>query len=933
MKRKTSQFVWLLVCLLPVLPLPLTAETIFYRTYPRAHPNWIDTNIQGSTYIQLVVAGASVISPEVDFIDYTDITLTFKARTYYGGSKVENEITVDYTTDNGESWTEIGKRCPTTNVLKDMPSFSLTGINSSTVRIRLSVGGKDDECGVGISAITLTGRAGQKCILALYDEGRDATVEGFPLIDRKGTQLSLPRLPDEGDWHFAGWDSNPDVQEQPAYPGGAIYTLTSNTVNLHAIYRRHEHQHEQWTRVSSLADITDGTYLITNGDYYLPGMPGNSGFQLTTLRAENVFVTGDRLNGKVPFEARWTLTGTASSVMLQSPVNATYLHASRSPSEPVMGTDATSWIFEVNKTGFSMRSSTDILYCAAGESYGKWKIALSKSNSVFSTNDGILQLYRLSNPGTTHYSGTIATTCWTGTSSCDWNDAGNWSRGVPGTTTTAFINSGDCQPEISTPITVAALVLQPTAELSIVSAGQLTITGDLTLRSSLQGTATLLNEGSLQVEGKSRVEQVFTSRSEAEASDFWWYFSPPVAGSTSSTLLQPESGNRMGYYCESSATYPQFTDGGQVLEAGRGYVAALGSSGVYTFSGQLHDGTVGPLQLTCSSSAGSQRGFNLIGNPYPSYLDWNAVIGYGSEQSRRDIRPTIWLRTRTAAGTMVFDTFDGEYGTSLGVQGQLSRYIPPLQAFWVKVCEESNSAALQFTNAHRVSGRAGQRNGQLRTAPIAARAYLKLEVRKGADRDETIIATHPEARDGYDYYDSGKMNTGGTEICTVVDHHELVINKRKSLAPGTLLQLGLRPVEEGSYSLQLTGVEGLDSMSLVLIDTYLSTETPLALNASYTFTSDARPSSGRFWLEVRKRIAPTGIIQPQSKAFSIHYASPGQLTVHTDTYPAPLYVFTSSGQLLHSEEIRTGTTNINLSLSAGIYLINYLHQHHKLVIP
>ncbi len=84
-------------------------------------------------------------------------------------------------------------------------------------------------------------------------------------------------------------------------------------------------------------------------------------------------------------------------------------------------------------------------------------------------------------------------------------------------------------------------------------------------------------------------------------------------------------------------------------------------------------------------------GWNLVGNPTPSTIDWNASSG--------------WTKTNMDASIYIWDPNDtsGGYKTWNGTTGNLgSGLIAPFQAFWVKA--DANSPSLQCTNGVKTTG-------------------------------------------------------------------------------------------------------------------------------------------------------------------------------------------------------------------------------------
>lgn len=127
------------------------------RTDVAGFSAWTDNAVAGSTYVQLLTASSSTISPAMDFNGYTNERLNFKARTFGGTNAVENTVTVSISTDDGSSWTILGTRTPTSSSLLDQTFFDLSPYNGTQVKVRFTVGGTSNSVGVGIDDISITG--------------------------------------------------------------------------------------------------------------------------------------------------------------------------------------------------------------------------------------------------------------------------------------------------------------------------------------------------------------------------------------------------------------------------------------------------------------------------------------------------------------------------------------------------------------------------------------------------------------------------------------------------------------------------------------------------------------------------------------------------------------------------------------------------------
>lgn len=795
------------------------ANLIPVRTDVAGFPDWQDVNVAGTTYLQLLIAGASTCTPAMDFTAYSSIRLDFKARTYGGVNIDENTITVSVSVDNGLSWEVIGTRVPLSPIFTAMESYDLSSYTGTQVKVRFSVAGQSNSIGAGIDDISITE---QSVWLEDFDTGAKGTYAE--------ADVSLPT----GSWKLteAVMSNSTDDKKN----GAKSVRLKANGI------------------VAMNFDKTDGAGTVT------------------VYHANYGLLTG----------ASWKLQASYNGGGSWHDLGA----------EVECGSVLAPAVFELNYPGMIRFRVVQL----RGDRMNIDDFTIGKCAHI------------------------PVSTSWTGALSREWYRTANWSNGVPGTASSVLIGGVPEFPEIDIPVTVASLDLLPAARLSILSAGSLTVTGDMTLQSSESGTASLVNDGSLTVAGRSRVEQYLSA---GNGTDGWWYISSPVSGALSGCILTGASGNKLGYYDEASVGYPQLQSGGQELVPGKGYLASIATTGVYCFDGTFNSGPVVSPPLSRTEAAGAKRGFNLVGNPYPSYLDWNAVTGFGTPHMRTDIRPTIWIRTRNASGTMVFDTFDGEDGTSLGIRGRVNNFIAPLQAFWVKVKEDGALPTLEFNNSMR-SHQDQSDAANLLKAPAVARQIVCLELLTATSRDEAILSTNASATDGFDVYDSEKMTAGGEpELFSVVDGKELVINKMYRLEPGKQIQLGFRPLQSGRFELKVTRAVNLGPVDIVLKDKHLSAERWLKEGDSYHFEHDVASGSGRFELEFRASGAISALEKIPADQPKVYRNSNGQLVIETSEtlLGSTVQVWSIDGRLLHRQTINEPVTLVDIPGRAGLCIV------------
>jgi len=388
--------------------------------------------------------------------------------------------------------------------------------------------------------------------------------------------------------------------------------------------------------------------------------------------------------------------------------------------------------------------------------------------------------------------------------------------------------------------------------------------------------------------------------------------------------------NKFGYYNEASNSpgYVQITDNTTTLIPGTGYVVKLGgatgSSAVYTFSGTLNDGNI-PITVTRTGPTAVKRGFNLIGNPYPSYLAWNALKAAATASS--NVRPTIWYRTRTSGGTMTFDTYDGTTGTGNGLNGTVSQYIPPMQAFWMKVDADVSSATLTFSNTMRSHQDQSSATNRLRSSQASDLPIVRLKVSNGVNADEAIILADSKAADTLDYYDSQKMsneNVNIPEIYTLAGTEELVINHLNSISESKELVLGFRSGIASEFTIEATQISNLDSnLKVMLLDKQTNTEQELTVGSPYSFSSDVIATNDRFNLQFKS--FSTELNNAASNSDIIVYSNQNnKIMVICNSNTSSTFfvtVYNAVGQRQVEQNLTGSITEIDNVFVPGIYLV------------
>lgn len=488
--------------------------------------------------------------------------------------------------------------------------------------------------------------------------------------------------------------------------------------------------------------------------------------------------------------------------------------------------------------------------------------------------------------------------------SSNWSTATEWTY-APVAGTELEIQSGELV--VDQNAALKSIKVYPGAKLTLNSGQTLTATQTLTIQSDANATGTFVNNGGTLAAASSTVQQyLYNGRN--------WYVSSPVSDATSAVFGAALSATNPLYsYDEVTGTWPQITDNASALTSMKGYFVNLPTTATISFTGTLNDGN---KSAALTNTAGTFGGYNLVGNPYPSYLDWQAVSA-----ANPDVLSTVWYRTRTIGNAYTFDTYNatGNVSTSNGVN-KVTKLIPPMQAFWVNA---SVPTTLNLTNAMRFHSDASA--NRLKSAD-ASRSMLRMKVSNGVNSDEAVIYTDANATNGFDRYDSPKMfsdHSSVPELYTMAGNEKLVINGLNSLQQDTELPLYIKNTTAGSFVLQLSEVQLDDAfLHVILKDKLMNTELDLSDGDSYTFQSGA-VTTDRFSLLLK---TATGLNAPASAHTMVLFCNAAhQMELNCSekiSAHASMTIYNTLGQCLGSQELVGNRTLVSMPLNAGVYMVS-----------
>jgi hypothetical protein len=432
----------------------------------------------------------------------------------------------------------------------------------------------------------------------------------------------------------------------------------------------------------------------------------------------------------------------------------------------------------------------------------------------------------------------------------------------------------------------AGVTLGGTLDLSdvlLATAGQLHSAGYLRLLSTPTKTALIDGTGMGNVSGNVTMQRYL-------AAGFGYkYFSAPFQNATVNSFaatvdLNATFPNFYNYIEDKvSSGFTSYTGNANPLVPLQGYAADFGASTApktVNMTGLVNNG---PLSTTLyNHNQLYTKGFNLIGNPYPSPINWDASSG--------------WTRTNIDNAVYFFNSgttsqYTGAYSTyvnGISSDGIAAPIIASMQGFFVHVSDGTYpvTATLGINNTVRVNDLAPVFHKAIMSADRTNNATPRMLLRLSANysdhaqsSDPLVIYSNAQATHNFDKrLEAVKLmndNSSLPDFYALSDGmSKLVINAISNPDTNTVIPLGIKIEKDGNVTFNLRNLENWPShLQLYLRDAVTGTNQDLQRNPVYTVNLKKGTIENRFSLRC------TAINEENNKNGDIYeiYGSGGQL--------------------------------------------------------
>ena len=502
-------------------------------------------------------------------------------------------------------------------------------------------------------------------------------------------------------------------------------------------------------------------------------------------------------------------------------------------------------------------------------------------------------------------------TIWTGNTDSDFTNTNNWSNGLPSNSVDVKIPPTSNNPIINSAVSVANISIDENAILTITASGSLTIEENCTNQGTFTVNSTLANSGSLIVKGTSTGKIIYNRY----ASDNWHLTSVPLlndeydndwvtANSIQSSSVNPNS-RAIGTYNNDSGNweYMQVNDS-ENFTAGKGFSIKRTTSGNHIFLGDVPTETV-----NITIDKGTATSYNLLGNPFPSYLAINETADFSN--NFLNVNETV-IEEKT-----IYIWNGTDYETKN--QASSALYLAPGQAFFVISKSEGGTAT--FTENL-------QQHQSETFLKQQARPEIRLFCKNGAQEKYTdifyIASATNDFDNGYDsslYTDSSSTFEVFTKLVYGNDARKLAIQSIPTDF-SAIIPIGIITDKNSDIEISINAKNINSDLNVYIEDKKLGIFTLLDNSESkYQFkTTEALNGSGRFFLHTTSEVL--SVLTPVYNDVDLFVSDDKIQIQNLRSAFSFIKIYDTKGKQILMQKLKENQDEIAINnLSKGVYVV------------
>ncbi|MEI8046366.1 MAG: T9SS type A sorting domain-containing protein [Bacteroidota bacterium] len=410
---------------------------------------------------------------------------------------------------------------------------------------------------------------------------------------------------------------------------------------------------------------------------------------------------------------------------------------------------------------------------------------------------------------------------------------------------------------------------------------------------TLKSGASLLDNGTITNQAGANV-----TVERAIAGGEWHLISAPISDAVSGLF----TGKFLQKNTESTNAFTDIESVTEALTPAKGFALYNATDFTAQYTGTLNTGAIGSADNVTRSATGDFSGWNLVGNPYPSSIDWNASSG--------------WTKTNLNDATYIHVNASNwaSYAGGVGANGG-SQFIASGQGFFVNVASVGNGT-LTMNNSIRVHN----------STPFyksAVSNLVRLQVSGQGFTDEAIVRFTANATAEFDGdYDAYKLfgDVAKAAQLYTLGSTPLAIN---TMPETSTVPVGIHVGSTGTYTIAATEIN--DFTKVTLEDTKTAVFTDL-LTTSYTFNFVPGENEQRFVLH----FGPLAVNETESSSANIYSYRQTVYVNMKDKQAGDIYIYNIAGQLVTTKMSAQGMNEIGLN-QTGNYIVKVINRDNTVV--
>jgi hypothetical protein len=344
-------------------------------------------------------------------------------------------------------------------------------------------------------------------------------------------------------------------------------------------------------------------------------------------------------------------------------------------------------------------------------------------------------------------------------------------------------------------------------------------------------------------------------------------------------------------------------------------------------TGEANDDTIS-INLTNHNKKNDFNldGWNLIGNPYPAPIDWDAK-GWMKD----NIINSLYLFNNTTKQTGYYTS----YVSGISNNGAIANIIPVMQGFWVKAIKDGEISIANSTRKNIVQTFPNLYKSLNENRPlIRLAAYSKNKL-----IDYTVIYFDTNATNNFDYQnDALKIMNNEYLIPNIFTKdnnniyysinalpYKFLLNDSDIVVP-----LMFNSKIDGDYTISLSTINNFpQNYNLNIEDTKTKNLTNLKVNPNYNFSYNQKDNTERFYIHFTpKKLNVQNLLNEKENI--LIYINNNNLYVdiinNKENIKSQIFIYDITGKLILEPILVKNSHNIiNISnLSEGIYMLKYI---------